>query len=225
MSKKNVILLPLLLFCGCVSTQEVSSDINTGDWKIWQGRGLIDIKTNEIVYTPVNLQDEEYDSDVEGRGPAAIAAKEIHGKNWILDIKTMFLSRDREFNRLTVGLWFGEPNIRPSLGSPAAKLVLALSRTRGPENEHDGLTFQVIKKDGKKIDLPVNSSLFRFQRKKNKLTFYYSLGYNVDFKEVFTVNVPDKYEPQLILGARIDGHADNAIMKIRGLLLNGKNFF
>ena len=218
------IILTSIALGACASAQPAGITEESGGWKIWEGRGTINISEKALVYEPVSFQDEDYDYDIEGRGPAAIAAKEIKGKNWTLDIKPAFLSDDKIYNRYTIGLWFGNKELRPCANNQESASLL-LRRTRGP-NPKDGNLILEFRNEGKTktVAIPMNASLFRFQRNKNKMTFFYSIGYRPNFKESFSTQIPKKTQVHFISGARMDGKfIGMPKLRITKLELNGNN--
>ena len=137
--RQLTILLAAFVLASCSAAQLSDNDI-PDKWEMWEGRGNVVINESSMTYYAVNLQDEEYDYDIEGRGPALIAAKRIRGKKWILDVKSLFFSNDKVFNRFSMGIWAGNPEKRPNLASKNAELIVSVTRTRGGESGDNSLS-------------------------------------------------------------------------------------
>jgi hypothetical protein len=222
--KKIFLVSVMILLSSCFSEHK-----NTGSqagWNIWEGRGNITVNENILLYEPVSFQDEEYDSDIEGRGPAAIAAKLIKGKKWTLDFRPVFLSNSHVFNRFTVGLWSGQKGKRPSLASKDARMTFALSKTRGPGPDDTILKITLKKGDvSQNIELPGNARFFRFQREGSIVKFFYSTGYRPNFTEALSFTLDTDDPVYFTAGARYDGKiSGKPVMKLIQLTLDGKNF-
>lgn len=222
--RKFYLLSVMVLLSACFSAHKGGSAQNS--WKIWEGRGNITVNENVLLYEPINLQDEEFDLDIEGRGPAAIAAKLIKGKTWTLDVKPVFLSNGRVFNRFTIGLWSGKKGERPSLASKAASMTFALSKTRGPAASDTVLKVTLRKGESlQTVELPGNANLFRFQRENGNIKFFYSIGYRPNFVESISFALDSNDPVYFMAGARYDGKVSGKpVMKLTQFTLDGKNF-
>lgn len=219
-------ILFFLVLSGCTFYNKNAVTIETGKWEFWEGRGKASVSPDNFIYEPASLQDEEYDYDIEGRGPALIAAKRIQGKKWVLEMKPAFFSLGRSYSRLTVGLWFGNKGVRPSLGSKEANTVLSVSCTRG-ENPGDYKTFVEIRNaQGKKIEiLPNNLTFLKFERKNSNVTVYYSTSYRPEYEKSVSVKLEGNPDARFISGARYDGKAyPGEKLRIIQFNLNGRNF-
>lgn len=226
--RKNLVLFVVafvMAACSTVNTGNMAS--SQGKWQFWQGRGNAQVQVDSVIYEPENLQDEEYDYDVEGRGPALILSRIVPGKKWQLDLKPQFFSLDKTYNRFSFGLWIGDSSARPSIGSKMAKAVLAVSRTRGPEKGDNALKLIIREKeDPKTISLSLLTSDFRFEREKNEIIVYVSEGYVVRYKEIARIPIPRKGTVSFFVGARYDGVIfGEPRMILRNMTLNGEGFF
>ena len=225
--KKAYMLFLITFLSGCAAAVSGNVAVNNTKWQSWQGRGHAEISEDSILYRPDNLQDEEYDYDIEGRGPALILSKNVPGKKWVLDAFPMFFSSDKVYNRFSFGLWIGKDGTRPSLASKGADAVVSIRRTRGPERSDN--TFSLVIRDSggtKTVSLPMLSSSFRFERDKNEIIIYYSADYKVSYKEAGRVSMPGKSSVLFFMGGRYDGQIfGDPRMSMRSLQLNGEKFF